>query len=82
MSKIDLPPDIKTWAREEVAPGRAESVESLVVEAMRVRRAIAAEHGELVGEAYGSLARGDVTDEATMDAELDRWIREDLAASR
>jgi hypothetical protein len=42
----------------------------------------AAGHKALVEQAYRSLERGDVIDEAAMDAELDRWIREDLAADR
>jgi predicted nucleotidyltransferase len=80
MTNILLPADIEAWARAEVSAGRAESVEILVAETLRERRTMSAAHADAVAQAYASLARGDVREEAEVDAELDRWIAEDLAA--
>lgn len=79
---ITLPKDIEGWAREEVAAGRAESVEAFVGGALREFRSMAAGHKTLVEQAYQSLARGEVSEEADVDAELDRWIAEDVATQR
>lgn len=59
MTAINLPPDLEAWARAEVAAGRAESVEALVSEALRERRAELAYVREKLDEARASLARGE-----------------------
>ena len=76
---IALPRDLEAWAKSEVSAGRAESVESLVAQALEERRSLAARHKVLVDEAYASVAKGAVVGEVDADVELDRWIAEDLA---
>jgi hypothetical protein len=82
MVTITLPDDIEAWARAEVAAGRARSIEEFVMSWLRERRASNNEHRALVLEAYESVAQGRVHDGADVDAELDRWIAEDLAAAQ
>lgn len=59
MTAIKLPADLEAWARAEVAAGRAESVEALVAEALRERRAEIEYVREKLDEARASLARGE-----------------------
>ena len=82
MTTITLPDDIEAWAREEVAAGRAESAADAVAEAVRAQRALFDRHKPLLDAAYADIARGDVIDGDEVEAELKRWIAEDLAASR
>jgi len=82
MVTITLPDDIEAWARAEVAAGRARSIEEFVTSWLREVRASDSGHRALVLEAYESIAQGRVHDGADIDAELDRWIAEDLAAAR
>lgn len=82
MVTITLPDDVEAWARAEVAAGRAASIEDFVTSLVRERRAVDDAHRALVLEAYESVAHGRVHDGADVDAELDRWIAEDLAAAR
>lgn len=82
MVTITLPDDIEAWARAEVAAGRATSIEEFVTSLVRERRAIEDSHRALVLEAYESVAQGRIHEGADVDAELDRWIAEDLAAAR
>lgn len=82
MVTIALPSDLEDWAKDQVASGRAESIESLVAEALEVQRALSARHKDLVSKGLADIARGDVFDEAEIDAELDRWIAEDAARAR
>lgn len=82
MVTITLPDDIEAWAKAEVAAGRAKSIEDFVTSWLRERRALDDAHRTLVLAAYQSAAQGRVHDGADVDAELDRWIAEDLAAAR
>ncbi len=81
MVTITLPDDIEAWARAEVAAGRGASIEEFVASWVRERRAIEDSHRALVLEAYESTAQGRLHDGGDVDAELDRWIAEDLAAA-
>lgn len=82
MTAITLPADLEAWARAEVAAGRAESVESLVADAVNERRAeIEYVRGKL-DEARASLARGEGVSLEEAFREIDAWIAEDEAAAR
>jgi len=81
MVKIALPDDIEAWAKAEVAAGRANSIEEFITAWVRERRAVDEAHRALVLKAYDSVAQGRIHDGADVDAELDRWIAEDLAAT-
>ena len=76
MTAITLPADLEAWARAEVAAGRAESVEALVAQAVRSRRAEIDYVRAKLDEARASIARGDVLDGDAVMAELDQWIAE------
>lgn len=82
MAQIRLPKDLEAWVRDQVAAGRAESADSLVERALRELQHLTDGHRALVEQAYSSVARGDVIDEADADAQLDQWIADDLAAVR
>lgn len=79
MVTISLPKDLEAWAREQVARGRAESIESLVAQALHEKRMFA-NHAPLIADAYAQAARGELFDESVVNEELDRWIAEDIAA--
>ena len=79
MANITLPADLEAWARNEVAAGRAQSVDTLVAQALHERRLLSDAHRGAVEKAYASVARGAVMSEIEVDAELDRWIAEDRA---
>ena len=81
MTTITLPKDIEDWARAEVAAGRAADIEALVAAVVREHRSLVSSHRALVEEAYQSVARGELIEEETADAEIDRWIAEDLSAT-
>jgi hypothetical protein len=76
MTAITLPADLEAWARAEVAAGRAESVEALVAQAVRERRAEVEYVRGKLDEARASLARGEWLDGDVVLAELDEWIAE------
>ena len=59
MTAITLPADLEAWARAEVAAGRAESVETLVADALSERRAEIEYVRSKLDEARASLARGE-----------------------
>jgi predicted transcriptional regulator len=82
MTIITLPDDIEAWAKDAVLAGHAPSVEAFIETALRQQRDLLDRHKALVEEGYAALDRGEALDEAEMDAELDRWIAEDLAAGR
>lgn len=82
MVTITLPADLEAWAREQVASGRAKTLDGLVAEALLEHRRTTADHQQLVAEAYRQLARGDIVSEQEVDLELDRWIAEDRAVGR
>lgn len=82
MVTTTLPDDLEAWAEAEVAAGRAKSIEDFVTSWMRARRAVDDTHRALVLKAYESAEQGRVHDGADVDAELDGWIAEDLAAAR
>ncbi len=82
MVTITLPNDLEAWAREQVATGRASTIDALIAEALREHRHTFASHKALLVEAYGQLARGELVSEQELDAELDSWIAEDRAACR
>jgi Arc/MetJ-type ribon-helix-helix transcriptional regulator len=71
MTSIALPKDLEEWARAEVAAGRAASVETFVVDAMREHRDLREAHRALVMDGYADLDEGDVLDEPEADAALD-----------
>lgn len=58
MTAITLPADLEAWARTEVEAGRAESVEALVAEALRERRADLEYVRGKLDEARASVAAG------------------------
>lgn len=76
MTAITLPADLEAWARAEVAAGRSESVEALVAQALRERRAEVEYVRGKLDEARASVARGEWIDGDVMLAELDEWIAE------
>lgn len=80
MAEFKLSKDVEAWVREQVASGRVESGDSLVERALREHRMLTDGHRALVEQAYASVARGEVREEADVDSELDAWIAEDLAA--
>ena len=58
MTAVTLPADLEAWARAEVEAGRAESVEALVAEALRERRAEVEYVRGKLDEARASVAAG------------------------
>jgi Arc/MetJ-type ribon-helix-helix transcriptional regulator len=79
---ITLPKDLEAWARAEVEAGRAKSVEALVAQAVRERRAeIEFVRGKL-DEARETLARGEGISLEDALEEIDSWIAEDEAAAK
>lgn len=58
MTAITLPADLEAWARAEVAAGRAESVEALVADALKERRAELEYVRGKLDEARASVAAG------------------------
>ncbi len=81
MSTIDLPSDLAAWADGEVAAGRAESVEMLLVDSLEVRRRNVEWVRARLDEARMDIAEGRVLDGNEVLAGLDRWIAEDSAAA-
>ncbi len=79
--QISLPKDIEAWAREEVAAGRATSVDALVEAALRARRTSANELRSLIMQGIESGERDGWLDGDSVDAELARWVAEDEAAA-
>ncbi|MGD9966293.1 MAG: hypothetical protein AB7T59_07220 [Hyphomonadaceae bacterium] len=65
-----------------MAAGKAASLDSLIEQALRERRELSDAHRELVEQAYASVGRGAVVEEADADALLDRWIAEDAAGGK
>jgi hypothetical protein len=82
MTAITLPADLEAWARAEVAAGRAESVEALVAQALRERRAEVEHVRGKLEEARASVAAGRTIPLEDAFKEIDRWIEEDEAAAR
>lgn len=82
MVTITLPSDLESWAKDQVASGRAESLDGLVADALEVQRALSARHKDLVAVGLADIASGRVFDGDEIDAELDRWIAEDTARAR
>ena len=82
MVTITLPDDLEAWAKAEVAAGRARSIEEFVTSWLRKQLAVDDAHRTLVQAAYDSASQGRVHDGVDIDAELDRWIAEDLAIAR
>lgn len=56
---VKLPADLEAWARAEVAAGRAESVDVVVEQALRERRAELDYVRGKLDEARASAARGE-----------------------
>jgi hypothetical protein len=82
MTDITLPADLEAWARAEVAAGRAKSVEALVADALKERRAeVEFVRGKL-DEARASLARGEGVPLEEAFRQIDAWIAEDEAAAK
>jgi predicted transcriptional regulator len=82
MTTITLPPDLLAWARDEVAAGRAESVEALVAQALQERRAEIEYVCGKLDEARASLARGEGVPLDEAFRQIDSWIAEDEAAAK
>jgi Arc/MetJ-type ribon-helix-helix transcriptional regulator len=81
MTAITLPADLEAWARSEVEAGRAESVDALVADAVKERRAeIEYVRGKL-DEARASLARGEGISLEEAFRQIDSWIADDEAAA-
>lgn len=57
MVTITLPSDLEDWAKDQVASGRAESIESLVADALAVQRALSARHKDLVARGLADIVR-------------------------
>jgi predicted transcriptional regulator len=81
MTAISLPCDLQAWAEAEVAAGRAQSVERLMVDSLEARRRDVEWVRGRLDEARADIANGRVLDGHEVLAELDRWIAEDSAAA-
>jgi hypothetical protein len=82
MTAITLPADVEAWARAEVEAGRDESVEALVAQALRERRA-EVEYGRgKLDEARASVAAGRTVPLEEAFREIDAWIEEDETPAR
>jgi Arc/MetJ-type ribon-helix-helix transcriptional regulator len=79
MARISIPEDLEAWAKGEVAAGRAESVEALVVSVLEERRDAESFVRARLEEARASLARGEGAPLDAVLGELDAWIAEDEA---
>jgi Arc/MetJ-type ribon-helix-helix transcriptional regulator len=81
MTAVTLPEDLEAWARAQVAAGRADSVEALVADALRERRARLDRITAKLDAARESHAQGrSVPVEEVLD-DLDAWILEEQAAA-
>jgi Arc/MetJ-type ribon-helix-helix transcriptional regulator len=81
-TSVKLPDELEAWARAQVAAGRAESVEALVVDALRERRARIDFVRARLDAARESLALGRGAPLEEVLGELDAWIAEDDAANK
>lgn len=77
MISVTLPDDLEAWANVEVAHGHADSVQSVLVEALRLRRLELERLRALLDEGRSSEA---LDGDRVLD-ELDAWIAEDRAAA-
>jgi Arc/MetJ-type ribon-helix-helix transcriptional regulator len=79
---VTLPEDLEAWARAEVEAGRAKSVEALVAQAVRERRAEIEFVRSKLDAARESLGRGEGIPLEDALKEIDSWIEKDEEAAK